>query len=43
MERNGLGYALGIFIFLANNFRLVSKRFFVEFSPSTIVHLPNFP
>lgn len=26
MERNGLGYALGIFIFLVNNFRLVSSN-----------------
>lgn len=30
MERNGLGYALGIFIFLANNFRLVSSNFLHE-------------
>lgn len=43
MERNGLGYALGIFIFLANNFRLVSSNFLHERSSIFQIFLKNFP
>lgn len=43
MERNGLGYALGIFIFLANNFRLVSSNFLHERSSIFQIFLKNLP
>lgn len=43
MERNGLGYAFGIFIFLANNFRLVSSNFLHERSSIFQIFLKNLP